>query len=188
MLGEVGGDVFILMRGELHVLDIDNETFLFKIPEGTVFGEATVLQHVEVRGGGRAVPKSQPAMPKPTHHRLHAQRAWRCNNLPNPIPTRLQGFPRWKRSENVWCATPCTMLRIAQVGAHARYDKRIHAFNLPLLARALLYGRTSQLQACAQTLNIAKSNKTLSCQHCCGFSGGHDGPAHALPRADGDLE
>ena len=46
--GEVGGDVFILVRGQLHVLDLDHETFLFKIPEGTVFGESTVLRHIEV--------------------------------------------------------------------------------------------------------------------------------------------
>lgn len=47
-LGEVGGDVFILVRGELHVLDLDQETFLFRIPEGSMFGEATVLRHMEV--------------------------------------------------------------------------------------------------------------------------------------------
>lgn len=46
--GEVGGDVFILVRGDLHVLDTDQETFLLKIPEGTVFGETTVLRHMDV--------------------------------------------------------------------------------------------------------------------------------------------
>ncbi|KIZ07885.1 Potassium channel AKT1 [Monoraphidium neglectum] len=69
--GEVGGDLFILVRGELNVLDTDQESFLFKIPEGTVFGESTILRHIE-------------------------------------------GFTRAKRADNVWCATPCTMLRIAQ--------------------------------------------------------------------------
>lgn len=40
--------MFILMRGELHVVDLDHETFLSKIPEGGVFGEGTVLRHLEV--------------------------------------------------------------------------------------------------------------------------------------------
>lgn len=47
--GESGGDVFMLLHGELHVMDADQETFLFKIPEGTVFGEGTVLRRLEVR-------------------------------------------------------------------------------------------------------------------------------------------
>ncbi len=46
--GEAGSEVFILMRGELHVLDLDQETFLFAIPEGSVFGEGSVLRHLEV--------------------------------------------------------------------------------------------------------------------------------------------
>ncbi|WIA17586.1 hypothetical protein OEZ85_014411 [Tetradesmus obliquus] len=45
--GETGGDVFILIRGELHMVDMDKETFLAKIPEGGVFGEGTVLRHLE---------------------------------------------------------------------------------------------------------------------------------------------
>lgn len=51
--GESNSDVFILLRGELHVLDLDQQTFLFKVPEGTVFGEGTVLRHVEVRRTAR---------------------------------------------------------------------------------------------------------------------------------------
>jgi hypothetical protein len=46
--GETGGDVFILIRGEISMLDSDG-TFLFKVPEGTIFGEATVLRHLQVR-------------------------------------------------------------------------------------------------------------------------------------------
>jgi hypothetical protein len=54
--GESGGDVFILIRGELHMVDMDKETFLAKIPEGGVFGEGTVLRHLEVRAcNGRSV-------------------------------------------------------------------------------------------------------------------------------------
>jgi hypothetical protein len=41
--------VFILIRGELHMVDMDKETLLAKIPEGGVFGEGTVLRHLEVR-------------------------------------------------------------------------------------------------------------------------------------------
>lgn len=41
--------MFILVRGELHVLDTDQQTCLLKVPEGTVFGETTVLRHMEVR-------------------------------------------------------------------------------------------------------------------------------------------
>jgi hypothetical protein len=47
--GEPGGDVFILMRGELLQLDVDRETTIAKIPEGSVFGETVVLRNLEVR-------------------------------------------------------------------------------------------------------------------------------------------
>lgn len=33
----------------------------------------------------------------------------------------LQGFARAKRTDNVWCATPCTLLRIAQVSGSAAF-------------------------------------------------------------------
>lgn len=54
--GEPGGDVFILMRGELQQLelDVDSTTQLSKIPEGSVFGEGTVLRQLEVRGDQRS--------------------------------------------------------------------------------------------------------------------------------------
>jgi hypothetical protein len=52
----------MLLNGDLHVMDSDQQTFLFKIPEGTVFGEGSVLRRLEVgreegrgrtdRGGG----------------------------------------------------------------------------------------------------------------------------------------
>jgi hypothetical protein len=45
--GEVGGDVFVLLRGDLSVLDADQQTALFRIPEGTFFGEGTVLRALE---------------------------------------------------------------------------------------------------------------------------------------------
>lgn len=50
--GEPGGDVFILMRGELLQLDVDRETTIAKIPEGSVFGETVVLRNLEVGGFG----------------------------------------------------------------------------------------------------------------------------------------
>lgn len=40
--------MFILMRGELHMTDLDGATCLARVPEGSVFGEATVLRHLEV--------------------------------------------------------------------------------------------------------------------------------------------
>lgn len=41
--------MFILVRGELHVLDNnDRSSSMFKVAEGTVFGEATVLRQMEV--------------------------------------------------------------------------------------------------------------------------------------------
>lgn len=40
--------MFILMRGELHAMDLDKETMLYKLPEGSVFGEGTVLRQLEV--------------------------------------------------------------------------------------------------------------------------------------------
>lgn len=42
--------MFILMRGELLQLDVDGNTMLAKIPEGSVFGETVVLRNLEVRG------------------------------------------------------------------------------------------------------------------------------------------
>lgn len=36
------------MRGELHAMDLDKETMLYKLPEGSVFGEGTVLRQLEV--------------------------------------------------------------------------------------------------------------------------------------------
>jgi hypothetical protein len=52
---EAGGDIFILVRGELHVMDTNQEHAVFKVPEGTVFGEASVLKHIEVRVVGKVV-------------------------------------------------------------------------------------------------------------------------------------
>lgn len=46
--GEPGGDVFILMRGELLQLDVDLQTTIARIPEGSVFGETVVLRNLEV--------------------------------------------------------------------------------------------------------------------------------------------
>jgi hypothetical protein len=37
------------MRGELLQLDVDRETTIAKIPEGSVFGETVVLRNLEVR-------------------------------------------------------------------------------------------------------------------------------------------
>ena len=48
-IGESHGDVYILIRGDMNVLNSDRRTFLFKIPEGTVFGEGVVLRRMEVR-------------------------------------------------------------------------------------------------------------------------------------------
>lgn len=49
LTGEPGGDVFILMRGELVQLDVDLATRLGSVAEGSVFGEGTVLRQLEVR-------------------------------------------------------------------------------------------------------------------------------------------
>ncbi|GBG00035.1 voltage-gated ion channel [Raphidocelis subcapitata] len=105
--GEVGGDVFILVRGEVHVLDADGETLLLKIPEGSVFGEETVLRHME-------------------------------------------GFPRAKRADNVWCATPCTLLRIAQedmTDMLERYPELLHT--LKKLNKARSHSRQQALKGTA---------------------------------------
>jgi hypothetical protein len=40
--------VFILLRGELVMLDLDQTTILFRISPGTVFGEGTVIRQLEV--------------------------------------------------------------------------------------------------------------------------------------------
>ena len=49
--GEPQGDLYILLRGDMHVLDTDRRSFLFKVPEGRVFGEAVALRRIEVRVG-----------------------------------------------------------------------------------------------------------------------------------------
>ena len=49
--GEPQGDLYILLRGDMHVLDTDRRSFLFKVPEGRVFGEAVALRRIEVRAG-----------------------------------------------------------------------------------------------------------------------------------------
>eukprot|EP00197_Chlamydomonas_leiostraca_P011145 CAMPEP_0202859122 /NCGR_PEP_ID=MMETSP1391-20130828/1378_1 /ASSEMBLY_ACC=CAM_ASM_000867 /TAXON_ID=1034604 /ORGANISM="Chlamydomonas leiostraca, Strain SAG 11-49" /LENGTH=803 /DNA_ID=CAMNT_0049538131 /DNA_START=139 /DNA_END=2550 /DNA_ORIENTATION=+ len=45
--GEINADVYILVRGDLHVMDIDRRTPLFKIPEGTIFGEAAAIRKID---------------------------------------------------------------------------------------------------------------------------------------------
>ena len=42
--GESHDDVYILMRGEVQVLDADKKTVIYKIPVGTVFGEGVMLK------------------------------------------------------------------------------------------------------------------------------------------------
>lgn len=54
--------MFILVRGEVHMLDADGETLLLKVPEGGVFGEGTVLRHMEVGGLCAAAPSPAPAL------------------------------------------------------------------------------------------------------------------------------
>ncbi|GFR43465.1 hypothetical protein Agub_g4548 [Astrephomene gubernaculifera] len=73
MRGESGGDVFILLQGELHVLAADQGTLLYCVPEGTVFGESSILREISEPDAGKV-----------------------------------------KRRENVFCKTPCDMLRITE--------------------------------------------------------------------------
>lgn len=49
--GELSADFYILVRGDVHVMDVDRKTPLFKIPEGTIFGEATVIKRIDVSAG-----------------------------------------------------------------------------------------------------------------------------------------
>ncbi|KAG2501915.1 hypothetical protein HYH03_000413 [Edaphochlamys debaryana] len=72
MRGESGADVFILLQGELLVLATDQRTVLYAVPEGTVFGENSVLRIV------------------------------------------AGDDPKVKRRDNVFCKTPCDMLRIPE--------------------------------------------------------------------------
>lgn len=50
--GESSCDLYILVRGDLHVLKDDRQTYLFRIPEGTIFGENSVVRSMEVRHRG----------------------------------------------------------------------------------------------------------------------------------------
>jgi hypothetical protein len=125
--GEVRGDVFILVRGELHVLDSDQKTMLFKIPEGTVFGEGTVLKHLEVRWDASCLQLSGAKPPELT--------SIQCTATLKPT----QGLIRAKRTDSVLCATPCTMLRIAQVRVLVCQPQNRQMCTIsPLLRRCLL--------------------------------------------------
>jgi hypothetical protein len=44
--------VFVLLRGELQVMDLDQTTPLYTVGEGAVFGEEVVLRHLQVGTGG----------------------------------------------------------------------------------------------------------------------------------------
>ncbi|GIL49816.1 hypothetical protein Vafri_6128 [Volvox africanus] len=73
MRGESGCDVYILLQGELQVLAADQGALLYCVPEGTIFGEGSVLRQLFNQEGGKV-----------------------------------------KRRENVFCKTPCDMLRIPE--------------------------------------------------------------------------
>ncbi|GIL77637.1 hypothetical protein Vretimale_6799 [Volvox reticuliferus] len=73
MRGESGSDVYILLQGELQVLAADLGALLYCVPEGTIFGEGSVLRQLFNQEGGKV-----------------------------------------KRRENVFCKTPCDMLRIPE--------------------------------------------------------------------------
>jgi CRP-like cAMP-binding protein len=45
--GESHDEVYILMRGEVHILDDDRKTVIYIIPVGTVFGEGVMLRRHE---------------------------------------------------------------------------------------------------------------------------------------------
>jgi hypothetical protein len=45
--------VFVLLRGELQVMDLDQTTPLYSVGEGALFGEEVVLRHLQV--GGRVL-------------------------------------------------------------------------------------------------------------------------------------
>lgn len=47
--GEVATDLYILIRGQLHVVVSDHNTKVVKVAEGTIFGEAGVVLSVQVR-------------------------------------------------------------------------------------------------------------------------------------------
>ncbi|EFJ52746.1 hypothetical protein VOLCADRAFT_86033 [Volvox carteri f. nagariensis] len=72
MRGENGADVYILLQGELQVL-AEPSALLYSIPEGTIFGEGSVLRQLFNQESGKV-----------------------------------------KRRENVFCKTPCDMLRIPE--------------------------------------------------------------------------
>ncbi|KAL6756171.1 hypothetical protein V8C86DRAFT_2654456 [Haematococcus lacustris] len=45
--GELCTDLYILVRGEVHVVDPEKRTPLYKIQENSIFGETAVLQNIE---------------------------------------------------------------------------------------------------------------------------------------------
>ncbi|PNW82219.1 hypothetical protein CHLRE_06g278111v5 [Chlamydomonas reinhardtii] len=92
MRGESGADVFILLQGELQVLAADQRTVLYVVPEVTVFGEGSVL---------RQLAQEQQAA-------VAADASGEVGVGTEAVGTKI------KRRENVFCKSPCDMLRLPE--------------------------------------------------------------------------
>ncbi|KAG2445187.1 hypothetical protein HYH02_008655 [Chlamydomonas schloesseri] len=92
MRGESGADVFILLQGELQVLAADQLTVLYVVPEVTIFGEGSILRQLAQEQQAAAA----------------ADAAGEVGVGTEAIGTKI------KRRENVFCKSPCDMLRLPE--------------------------------------------------------------------------
>ena len=80
------------------MLGMDRRTVLFKVPEGTVFGETVSLRHMEVSC-------------KITRVLAHSNSCLRpCSSL---HVYDMQGDSKARRIENMYCQTECDMLQLS---------------------------------------------------------------------------
>ncbi|GFH08666.1 cyclic nucleotide-binding domain-containing protein [Haematococcus lacustris] len=92
--GELCTDLYILVRGEVHVVDAEKRTPLYKIQENSIFGETAVLQNIEA-----SVWHSS----NTSRGQLH------LTILPRAT---AQGQVKSKHNESVYCTSAADMLRL----------------------------------------------------------------------------
>ncbi|KAG2439520.1 hypothetical protein HXX76_004873 [Chlamydomonas incerta] len=92
MRGESGADVFILLQGELQVLAADQLTVLYVVPEVAVFGEGSILRQLAQEQQVAAAADATGEVGVGTE----------------AVGTKI------KRRENVFCKSPCDMLRLSE--------------------------------------------------------------------------
>ncbi|GLC41041.1 hypothetical protein PLESTB_000949600 [Pleodorina starrii] len=154
MRGESGADVYILLQGELQVLSADLGALLYSVPEGTIFGEGSVLRQLFAQEGGKV-----------------------------------------KRCENVFCKSPCDMLRIPEEDIKdlcEHYPELLRGLRkLDVLRKARAQERLAaireQLEASKHSAMSASEREGSAAQLLAGDTARHSpfGGMRGLPNANG---